>query len=109
VVVPKLSKLSTASEPIDILVLYFMAKDSDKLTLLKRRKVELDHAIRQRFDTDAIERRVEKLRLAALAVAKKYRGDFGHLRLVGRDICYTQGLLLYLAPSFVGKLESPLG
>ena len=56
-----------------------MAKDSDKLTLPKRRKVELDHAIRQGFDTDAIERRVEKLRLAALAVAKKYRGDFGHL------------------------------
>ena len=28
---------------------------------------------------------------------------------VGRGICYIQGLLLYLAPSFVGKLVSPLG
>jgi len=31
------------------------------------------------------------------------------LRLVGRGICYAQGLILYFAPSFVGKLVSPLG
>ena len=56
-----------------------MAKDSDKLTLLKRRKVELEHALTQGYADDAVDSRVEKLRLAALAVAKKYRGDFAHL------------------------------
>ena len=29
--------------------------------------------------------------------------------MVGRGICYTQGLKLYLAPSFVGEPSSPLG
>ena len=29
--------------------------------------------------------------------------------LVGRGLCYTQGSIFYLAPSFVGKLVSPLG
>ena len=56
-----------------------MAKDSDKRAVLNRRKLELDHAINNEFTASAVARRAEKLRAAAIAVAKKYRGDFAHL------------------------------
>ena len=50
-----------------------MAKDSDKLRVLTRRKQELDHAIMHGYSAEAINVRAEKLRLAALAVLKKWR------------------------------------
>ena len=56
-----------------------MAKDSDKFALLYRRKTELDHAIRHEFARDAIERRANKLRSAAIGVAKSQRGAFAHV------------------------------
>jgi hypothetical protein len=56
-----------------------MAKDSDKLAVLHRRKTELDHALKHGFSAIAIERRAEKVRAAAIAVIKKYRGPFAHV------------------------------
>ena len=61
------------------MLLTAMAKDSNKRAVLNRRKLELDHAITNEFSASAIVRRAEKLRAAALAVAKKYCGDFAHL------------------------------
>ncbi len=55
-----------------------MAKDSDKLRVLTRRKQELDHAIRHGYPAAAINVRAEKLRAAAFAVLKKYRDLFAH-------------------------------
>ena len=56
-----------------------MAKDSNKLGVLARRKRELDHAIAHGFSLEAVQRRTEKLRAAAVAVLKKYRGAFAHV------------------------------
>lgn len=53
-----------------------MAKDSDKRSVLNRRKQELDHALRHGFPPAAVEVRVEKLRAAAIAVLKKNSGPF---------------------------------
>jgi len=56
-----------------------MAKDSDKRSVLDRRKKELDHALKHDLAPAAIARRAEKVRAAAIAVTKKYRGAFAHL------------------------------
>ena len=56
-----------------------MAKDSDKRSVLVRRKKELDHALKHDFATAAIARRAEKVRSAAIAVIKKHRWAFAHL------------------------------
>jgi hypothetical protein len=50
-----------------------VAKDSNKLRVLARRKQELDHAIAHGLSSDALHKRAEKLRTAAVAVLKKYR------------------------------------
>ncbi len=47
--------------------------NSDKRTLLARRKRELDHAIEHGFDELKIAHRADKVRSAVLAVLKKYR------------------------------------
>ena len=56
-----------------------MAKDSNKHAVLVRRKKELDHALKHEFSAAAIAKRAGKVRAAAIAVIKKYRGPFGHL------------------------------
>ena len=56
-----------------------MAKDSNKRRVLARRKQELDHAIMHGFTSEALQLRAEKLRSAAVAVLKKYRGAFAHV------------------------------
>ena len=56
-----------------------MAKDSNKLRVLARRKQELDHAIAHDCSPAAVQLRAEKLRAAAVAVLKKYRGAFAHV------------------------------
>jgi hypothetical protein len=56
-----------------------VAKDSDKRRVLIRRKQELDHAIANSYPARALHVRAEKLRAAAIAVLKKYRGAFAHV------------------------------
>lgn len=56
-----------------------MAKDSNKRRVLDRRKEELDHALKHDLAPAAIARRAEKVRAAAIAVIKKYRGPFAHV------------------------------
>jgi hypothetical protein len=53
-----------------------MAKNSNKLAVLARRKNELDHALKHDFSSEAVAKRAEKVRSAAIAVIKKFRGDF---------------------------------
>jgi hypothetical protein len=56
-----------------------VAKDSNKLRVLTRRKQELDHAIAHGYSAESLRIRAEKLRVEAIAVLKKYRGDFAHI------------------------------
>ena len=55
------------------------AKDSNKHRVLTRRKQELDHAMAHAYPAAAIHIRADKLRMAAVAVLKKCRGDFAHV------------------------------
>ncbi|WP_146119339.1 hypothetical protein [Blastopirellula marina] len=48
-----------------------MARNSDKLQLLQRRRLELRHAIEHGMSDEAIEIRCEKIKEAAVAVVKK--------------------------------------
>jgi hypothetical protein len=50
-----------------------MAKNSDKRSLLDRRKREFDHAIAHGFDQVRIDRCAERVRNAVIAVLKKNR------------------------------------
>ncbi len=56
-----------------------MAKDSDKRSVLDRRKQELGHALNHDLEAAVIARRADKVRAAALAVIKKYRRPFAHV------------------------------
>ncbi len=49
-----------------------MAKDSDKNAVLERRRVELIHAIEHRHDREKITKRIDALKQAVFAVAKKH-------------------------------------
>ena len=53
--------------------------DSDKRALLAKRKLELEHAVRNEFAPEHIAKRIENVRSAALAVVKKYRGAFANV------------------------------
>ncbi len=49
-----------------------MSKNSDKNAVLERRRVELLHAIEHRYDREKVAKRVDALKQAVFAVAKKY-------------------------------------
>lgn len=53
--------------------------DSDKLARLAKRKLEMEHAIRNEFSHEHIARRIENVRSAALAAVKKYRDAFANV------------------------------
>jgi hypothetical protein len=50
--------------------------NSDKSSLLARRKLELDHAIKHGFDQVKIARRADRVRAAVIAVLKKDRSRY---------------------------------
>jgi len=53
--------------------------DSDKRAILAKRKLQLKHAVRNELAPEYVAKRIEKVRSAALAVLKKYRGAFANV------------------------------
>ena len=49
-----------------------MAKDSDKLAVLERRRIELLHAIKHELSEEQLLKRVQRVKQAVFAVAKQY-------------------------------------
>ncbi len=66
-----------------------MAKDSNKVRVLQRRKQELDHALKNAYPAEALQVRAEKLRSAAIAVLKKYGGPFPMVEGTSGNVAWT--------------------